>query len=110
MESLSAYEKFILAYLWYEYGGSLYFSRGSEDPELFLAKLITNELVKGTKPYFYDRLLQNLVNSFKRLKENWMIELSGYEVNLTIYGRQIVQGIGKEEYEKIKKKLASGKS
>ena len=108
-EYLSNPEKFVLAYLWYEYGGALYFSRGSEAPEQFLAKSILDELIKGRRPYNYDKLLEKLAAAFKKLTEYWMIELSGYEVKLTSYGQQVAGSISKSEYENLKNLVAQGK-
>lgn len=108
MEYLSKLEKFVLAYLWHEYRGSIYFSRGSESPEHFLARSILSELISG-RPHFYDRVLQGLVNAFKKLTEYWMIQLSGYQVSLTTYGAQIAKGISKEDYERLKEDISKGK-
>ncbi len=108
MEQLTNIEKFILAYLWYEYGGALYFYRGTEEPEHFLARSILDEFVKG-RPIFYDRVFQALVNGFKKLTQYWMIELRGYEIALTSYGKEVVKKISKEEYEKLKQLLSTGK-
>ncbi len=109
MEYLSKLEKFVLAYLWHEYGGSLYFSRGSETPERFLARSIVDELVKGRRPHFYEQLFQGLINAFKKLSEYWMLQLSGFEVSLTSYGMQVAKNISKEDYERLKAEIASGK-
>jgi|GEM_PF-555867 len=108
-EYLSDVEKFTLAYLWYEYGGAIYFSRGGEEPELFLAKNILDDLIGEKRPHFYDKVLGKLSNAFKKLTEYWMIELSGYEVKLTSYGQQVVGSISKEEYQKLKEKVKQGK-
>jgi len=47
--------------------------------------------------------------AIKKLKEYWMIEVSGYEVSLTSYGEQVAKALNKDEYNKIKEEIASGR-
>ncbi|RLF17117.1 MAG: hypothetical protein DRJ66_01570 [Thermoprotei archaeon] len=109
MEYLSKVDKFILAYLWYEYGGSTYFSRGSQSPEEFLARFILDDIFSGRRPGHYQQLFSAIVSSIKKLTEYWIVQISGYDIRLTSFGQQVVKGISKEEYEKIKEELIRGK-
>ncbi|RLE63413.1 MAG: hypothetical protein DRN53_02225 [Thermoprotei archaeon] len=108
MESLNKLERYILAYLWYEYGGALYFSKGKESAEKFLAKMLTNELI-SERPYYYKTVVDGFVDALKRLQEYWMIQLSGYEITLTSYGQQLAKQIEKNEYTQLKSDIAKGK-
>ncbi|MCD6096481.1 MAG: hypothetical protein J7J99_07995 [Thermoprotei archaeon] len=109
MEYLSKVDKFVLAYLWHEYGGSTYFSRGSESPEEFLARFILDDIFSGRRPGHYEKLRTSIISSIKKLSEYWMLQVSGYDIRLTSFGQQVAKGISKEEYERIKEELIKGK-
>ena len=108
MEMLNKLERYVLAYLWHEYGGALYFTKGGESSEEFLAQMLTNELIRE-RPYYYDRVVSGFVNALKKLQEYWMIQLSGYEIALTSYGQQLAKQIKREEYVQLKNDIAKGK-
>jgi len=108
MEGLSKMDKYILAYLWHEYFGALYYSSGKEEPETFLAKSFISSII-SERAFNYQQVLKKAVQAIEKLKNYWLIEVSGYEIKLTSYGQQVASSIGKEEYEKLKKELSEGK-
>ncbi|MCD6368576.1 MAG: hypothetical protein J7L38_02115 [Thermoproteales archaeon] len=108
MEGLTKMEKFILAYLWHEYFGAVYYSSGKEKPEEYLAKSFLKDVIQFSSPYYRDAL--NLaIKSIQKLINYWMIEVSGYEVKLTSYGQQVASSISKKELEQIKEDISKGK-
>ncbi len=109
MEQLSKVEKFVLAYLWYEYGGSTYFMRGSKAPEEFLAEMIVNDVMPERRPRHYMEALEAVKRAIKKLCDFWALQLSGYEVSLTVFGQQLVQNISKDEYQKLREDIVKGR-
>jgi len=107
MEYLGKVEKFVLGYLWFDYFGKIYFSRGSQEAEEFLADTIASDIAKDQR--MHSKISSALKEAIKKLKEYWMIEVSGYEVSLTSYGEQVAKALNKDEYNKIKEEIASGR-
>ncbi len=108
MEELSKIEKFLLAYLWHEFFGKIYFT-SSEKPEVYLAKTIASELISEKEMRKRKELIDLITEAIKKLTEYWMIQVSGYEVVLTSYGQSLVKEISKEEYKKLREEIAAGK-
>ncbi len=108
MEELSKIEKFLLAYIWHEFLGKVYFT-SSEKPEIYLANTIASELIPEKELRKRRQLAELIAKAIAKLTEYWMIQVSGYEISLTSYGQSLVQGISKEEYKKLKEEIAAGK-
>ena len=108
MEEFSKIEKFVIAYIWHEFFGKLYFS-SSDKPEDFLAKTIASELIKEKEMRKRQELTKLIAQAINKLKEYWILQVSGYEVALTSYGQNLAQSIPKSEYEKLKNEISAGK-
>ena len=107
MESLSKVKKFLIAHIKYAYLGKIYYTSTSSEPEDFLASMFVEEFI-SPKERSYKKLQEAFKQGFHKLKEYWMIEISGYTVNLTSYGEQVANSITKEQYEKIKSEVIAG--
>ncbi|MEZ0345400.1 MAG: hypothetical protein ABWK01_02500 [Infirmifilum sp.] len=101
--SLTGVERFVLAYIYYEYGGKLYFqSTGS--PEEYLAEFITEEFLPRKNPN-YSRVVSGFAEAIKGLREKGYVSMTGYEVNLTDEGKREAQKVPQEEYRELKKRF-----
>jgi len=108
MEELSKVDKFVIGTLWQDYFGAIYYSSGKESPEQFLAReLLRGVIEEGDRRF--NKVYQEVIKSLQKLKDSWVIEISGYEIKLTIYGQQLAKEISKEELQKIKAELSKGR-
>lgn len=105
--SISPVERFLLAHLLYSYGGKVYFttSRG-QSPEEVLAGFLAEDFVDPSDRR-YLRIKRAFADALRGLKEKWLIELRGYEVLLTIAGRQEAEKISRELYDELRRKFTS---
>lgn len=101
---LTPVERFLLAHLLYEYGGRLYFTTEKETPEETLAGFLAEDFV-SIEDRRYLKVKRAFTEALKKLKENWMIELSGFEVALTVVGRTEAEKLSREHYEKLREKF-----
>jgi len=108
MESLSRLERFVLGHIWYGYAGKIYFSRGSSEAEDYLGEMFAEEFTSRDQRLFM-RLAEEFKRAIKNLKENWLIEVSGFEVSLTSYGQQLVNQLSKNEYKRMLEDIKQGR-
>ena len=76
MEELSKIEKFLLAYIWHEFLGKVYFT-SSEKPEIYLANTIASELIPEKELRKRRQLAELIAKAITKLTEYWMIQVSG---------------------------------
>jgi len=102
--SLSPVERFLLAHLLYEYGGRVYFSTERESPEETLAGFLAEDFVPMDDRR-YLRVKKAFADALRSLKDKWMIELSGFEVALTVVGRVEAKKLSEERYRELREKF-----
>lgn len=103
---LTAVERFVLMYLYYEYGGKIYFqASGGETPEEFVARFIAEDFLPEKHPNF-QRVTKGFAEALRGLKEKGMIEMRGYEIILTPQGQGEAMAMSMQEYLELKKKFA----
>ncbi|HDH07342.1 MAG TPA: hypothetical protein ENF87_03125 [Thermoproteales archaeon] len=107
MESLSRIEKFLLGHIWYGYAGKIYFSRGSSSAESYLGEMFAEEFTSRDQRFFM-KLAEEFKKAISKLRDNWIIEISGFEASLTSYGQQLIKELSKEEYKKIMEEIKKG--
>ena len=108
MESLGKAEKLVLGYLSIEYLGRMYLSTtGSEKPEQVIARVIAEDITNNERILI--KLTPKLEKAVTNLKNQWIIEVSGYEAKLTVYGQQLASSLTKEELAKLKEEAAQGR-
>lgn len=103
--SLTGVERFVLAYLYYEYGGKIYFQSSNTAPEEYLAEFMTEEFLPRKNPNF-SRVVTGFAEAIRGLKDKGYISMTGYEVNLTDEGKREAQKIQQEEYKELKKRFS----
>ncbi|ABL77808.1 helix-turn-helix domain-containing protein [Thermofilum pendens] len=103
--SLSGVEKFLLSYVYYEYGGKLYFQSPGGDAESFLAEFIAEEFLPRKNPNF-SRVVEGFASALRGLREKGYVELRGYELILTDSGKAVATQISQEEYRDLKKRFS----
>lgn len=96
-------ERFLLAHLLYEYGGRLYFTTKRETPEETIAGFLAEDFIP-VDDRRYLKVKRAFTEALKKLKENWMIELSGFEIALTVVGRTEAEKLSREQYERLREK------
>jgi len=107
VEGLGKAEKLILGYISFEYFGRIYFSTsGREKPEQVIARVIGEDLTSNERVLI--KIVPKLEEAVKNLKNQWIIEVSGYEAKLTTYGQQLAASLSKEEFAKLKEEAAKG--
>ncbi|MCD6357333.1 MAG: hypothetical protein DRJ96_09865 [Thermoprotei archaeon] len=105
--SITPVERFVLAHILYSYGGKMYFTTPSgQAPEEALASFLAEDFVDPTDRR-YERIRKAFAEALRGLKEKWLIELRGYEVLLTVVGRQEAEKISRELYNELKRKFSS---
>ena len=108
MEGLSKAEKLVLGYLSIEYLGRMYLSTPSgEKPEHVIARVIAEDITSNERVLI--KITPKLEEAVSKLKNQWAIEVSGYEAKLTVYGQQLASGLSKEELARLKEEAAQGK-
>lgn len=108
MSVVSGVEKFLLAYMYYEYGGKLYFQAMGEAAEEFLAEFITEEFMPRSNPSF-SRVRDGFSEALRGLKDKGLVVLRGFELVLTDEGRRIASQVPQEEYQEVKRRFRSSK-
>lgn len=102
---LTAVERFVLMYIYYEYGGKIYFQApGDKSPEEFVARFITEDFLPEKHPNF-QRVVKGFAEALKGLSEKGMIEMRGYEIILTPQGQGEAMAMPMNEYLQLKKKF-----
>jgi len=105
MSAVSGVERFLLAYIYYEYGGKLYFqAAGGETAESFLAEFIAEEFVPRSNPNF-SKVSEGFAGALRSLHEKGLVVMRGFEVMLTEEGRRVASSVPQEEYREVKKKF-----
>ncbi|RLF01761.1 MAG: hypothetical protein DRK00_10915 [Thermoprotei archaeon] len=105
--SLSPVERFLLAHILYSYGGKVYFTTPSgQSPEEVLAGFLAEDFVDPSDRR-YERIRRAFADALRGLKEKWLIELRGYEVLLTVVGRQEAEKLSRELYDELKRKFST---
>ncbi|AKG39178.1 hypothetical protein MA03_07965 [Infirmifilum uzonense] len=102
--SLTGVERFVLAYIYYEYGGKIYFQASSNTPEEYLAEFITEEFLPRKNPNFA-RVVAGFAEALRGLKDKGYVSMTGYEVNLTDDGKREAMKVPQEEYRELKRKF-----
>ncbi|UNQ74347.1 hypothetical protein [Infirmifilum sp. NZ] len=102
--SLTGVERFLLAYIYYEYGGKIYYQSGSSAPEEYLAEFITEEFLPRKNPNFA-RVVGGFAEAIRGLRDKGYITMTGYEVNLTEDGKREASKVPQEEYKELKKRF-----
>lgn len=103
--ALSGVERFLLAYLYYEYGGKMYFQSGGSEPENFLAEFITEEFLPRKNPNF-SRVVSGFAEALRGLRDKGYVTMTGYELNLTEDGKREAARVPQEEYRELKKRFS----
>ncbi len=109
MSGVSGVERFLLAYIYYEYGGKLYFQAvGGEAAERFLAEFIAEDFVPRSNPNF-SKVSEGFAGALRSLREKGLVVMRGFEVTLTEEGRRLASSVPREEYSEVKKKFRQTK-
>uniref|UniRef100_A0A7C4F954 Uncharacterized protein n=1 Tax=Thermofilum pendens TaxID=2269 RepID=A0A7C4F954_THEPE len=109
MSWVSGVERFLLAYIYYEYGGRLYFQAvGEEAAENFLAEFIAEEFVPRSNPNF-SKVCEGFAGALRSLQEKGLVVMRGFEVMLTEEGKRLASSVSQEEYREVKKKFRQTK-
>ncbi|MCC6003132.1 MAG: hypothetical protein LM590_02205 [Thermofilum sp.] len=104
-QATTGVEKFLLSYIYYEYGGKLYFQNPGGDAEKFLAELFAEEFLPRKNPSF-SRVAEGFAVALQGLREKGYIEIRGYELILTDNGRSLATQMRQEEYMELKKRFS----
>ncbi|MEM0223391.1 MAG: hypothetical protein QXT33_03440 [Thermofilum sp.] len=109
MSAVTGVERFLLAYMYYEYGGKMYFqAMGGEGAEDFLAEFITEEFMPRSNPNF-SRVREGFAEALRGLRDKGLIVLRGFEIVLTDEGKRLASRVPQEEYQEVKKRFRSTK-
>ncbi len=103
--SLTGVERFMLAYIYYEYGGKIYYQSGSSSPEEYLAEFIAEEFLPRKNPNF-SRVVNGFAEAIRGLREKGYISMTGYEVILTEEGKREALKVPQEEYRELKRRFS----
>lgn len=108
MSAVTGVERFLLAYMYYEYGGKMYFQALGEGAEDFLAEFITEEFMPRSNPNF-SRVRDGFAEALRGLRDKGLIVLRGFEIVLTDEGKRLAVRVPQEEYQEVKKRFRSSK-
>lgn len=107
MSTVTGVERFLLAYMYYEYGGKLYFQAMGEAEE-FLAEFITEEFIPRSNPNF-SKVRDGFAEALRGLRDKGLVVLRGFEVILTDEGKRLASRVPQEEYQEVKRRFKSSK-
>ena len=108
MSVVTGVERFLLAYVYYEYGGRVYFQASGERAEEFLAEFIAEEFLPRSNPNF-SRVRDGFAEALRSLQEKGFIVMRGFELLLTDEGKRLAARVPQEEYQEVKKRFRSAK-